>query len=124
MTNGLPIALGVAEAELEIIHTFDSAAANDQNGRPALDVVTLYVHNADDTNEASVVVRIGGITMFVAVPAGEIVKVFDETPFGRSDPLATGGVAGGGATIQVTLASGQDLSEAGSAWGWFVRTGG
>lgn len=122
MTNGLPITVpvnGVAPAA--VIHTLDTGSANDANGRPFLDVVTLFVCNLDDTSDAEVQIFADGSPVaFALVPPGEIWTVFNETPLGGVLSAASGG----GATITVLLGSGENLSSTATAWGWFVRTQG
>lgn len=116
MTNGLPIDVPAPGAPA-VIHTLDVGTAQDQNGRPYLDAVTLFVANGAAALAGIVTVTVGAITMNLSVPAGTIVNVFDETAFGGA--LAAAG--GGGATITVVTEAGS-ASSAMVAWGWFTRT--
>jgi len=120
MVNGLPVA-AVAAPNSIVLHTL---AASSTTGLAELDVVELYVHNADplalaEVNVAFVTPANVVLTSLVCkVAAGSSVKVFDEDAFGG--PLS--GL--GGNKIVVSYNAGEELSATVSAWGWFVRTRG
>ena len=117
MAAGLPIAVPASPATV-VVHTLDVGGTNDPNARPALDVVTLVVANLDDGDVAQIQVTVNGTPIaFALVPAGGIVRIFDETPLGGV--LSAAG--GGGAQIALSRAG---QSSGTTAWGWFVRTGG
>ena len=120
MANGLPVA-AVAGPNFTVLHTL---AASSTAGLAELDVVELYVHNANPADPAQVNVAFvtpanAALTFLTyEVPAGSSVKVFDEDAFGG--PLS--GL--GGNKIVVNYNVGEGLSTDVSAWGWFVRTRG
>lgn len=128
MTNGLPVAVPVSPAAAYAIHQLDLApTTNDANGRPYSDVVTLELLNGDTTNPASVIVTLtppGGaaVTLTVDVPAGEKVRLFDETALGGTPLGLIGTPPQSGAVIALQLAAGAELSANVRAWGWFVRS--
>lgn len=119
MTNGLPVAAAAPAAQATVIHTLDAAAAGDTNGRPFLDVVSLFISNGSATADGAVTVAVGAMSFDVLIPMGEIVQVFVETPFGGVLSAPTGG-----STITLVAVGGQGASTDFVAWGWFVRTQG
>lgn len=124
MTNGAPLLIPQSPAAAATIHTFDAPATGDQNGRPGVDVVSLWINNVNGSEDAVVTVLfMDGVTQLsaveVTVDPGTIVQVFNETPFSG---LANG--APSGMTMQVLLKSGEQDSDTAFAFGWFVRTTG
>lgn len=128
MLNGIPLPVPLSPAAPSTIHTLDAATTiNDGTGRPYMDVLSLYLQNSEATNPAIVDVVFnppGGapVTLSVSVPAGEVVRVFDETAFGG---IPLGSLANpplGGASITVQLQAGVNLSVGATAWGWFTRS--
>lgn len=122
MTNGLPIDL---TAVLQVAHTFDVANTASNGGQPALDQVSLWVHNSDPTNEAVVVITFdppsgSSVVLTVTVPANTTAQVIEETVFGGTQSASIGGAG----TLGVNLSAGEGQSDDAQAWGWFVRTQG
>lgn len=124
MTNGLPIALP-ASASAAVIHTFDIPPTGNQDGRPYLDQLSLWVANSDAANPVAAVVTFvpadgsASIATTFAVAARSVGQVFNETVFGGAQSAPEGG---GTLTIGYTVGGG--LSTTAIAWGWFVRTQG
>lgn len=108
MINGAPIpVLSVSTTLLHIL----------PKGPPvetaALDVVTLYVHNAGPS-AADITIQVDTVALIVNVPAGAIVRVFDETPFNGPQPNGSSSLIRGQGSAKAEF----------RAWGWFVRTQG
>lgn len=118
MASGAPVTLPVSPADGVVIHTFDAGnGPQDPSGRPYLDVVTLVVQNNDPAAVATVLVVHGPTTLTFLVPAGESLRLYDETAFGG----VLSGTGGQEITLELTA---QSASTAATAWGWFVRAQG
>lgn len=118
VVGGVPIAVA-AVAPATVLHTLDTSQANDANGRPYMDVVSLFISNGNAAADGAVTIAVGATTFDVLIPMGEIVQVFVETPFGG--PLSA---PNGGLTITAVAVGGGGASTDFVAWGWFVRTQG
>ncbi len=117
MVNGLPVAVPAGPATV-VVHQLDPAPTGDNNGRPFLNVVTLFAQNADPANDATLTVTLDPPTGLTAtfifiVPAGGVLQLFDEQPFG-----GPAGAPNGSAVISASIGAGLEADC--NVWGWFA----
>jgi hypothetical protein len=88
--NGVPVAVTLGgQVTIHTLTTVDDEKGGDSNGG-MIDEITLYVANDDPSNNALLSVTVdSGSAFTIVIPMGEVVKVFDGTPFRKAGGIIT-----------------------------------